>query len=71
MRQHAHQVLTEHGWTKISDEQEALYWKRVDGNLLLLCLYVDDLLASGVGSILNIELEALRADMPSPGRPLA
>ena len=56
----AQRVLLEHGWRPVLDEQENFFWKVVIGELLILCLYVDDLLAAGPEAVLRPELEAMR-----------
>ena len=65
----AKQVLLQHGWRPVLDEQENLFWKLIDGELLVLCLYVGDLLASGPEAILRPEREAMR--LPEPTSPAA
>ena len=54
-------VLKHHGWSKVEDVQEAMFIAERDGHRLVLCLYVDDLLAAGMEAPLRAALDELRA----------
>ena len=58
--EHADQVLRHHWWEPIHDVADSLYVKRTPNGPLVLCCYVDDLLASGPEAELRQAMEELR-----------
>ena len=57
---HADNVLQHHGWQPIHDYADSMYMKPTPKGPLLLCCYVDDLLASGPSAELYDAMNALR-----------
>ena len=58
--EHAQRVLQHHGWQPIRDVADSLFVKTTAAGPLVLCCYVDDLLASGPGPELRQAMEELR-----------
>ena len=58
--EHASKVLQHHGWQPIHDVADSLFIKMTPAGPLLLCCYVDDLLASGPGKELRKAMHDLR-----------
>jgi len=58
--EHAERILTHHGWLAVRDYVDSLYYKPTAHGPLMLCIYVDDLLASGHESTLREALNELR-----------
>ena len=57
--QHAERILIHHGWIPVRDHVDSLFHKQTAHGPLLLCIYVDDLLASGHETTLRAALEEL------------
>jgi len=56
----AHSVLSNLGWAIIPDVVDAVYILRRDGQICILALYVDDILAAGPSTMLVNALNAIR-----------
>lgn len=57
---HAERILVAHQWIPIRDYVDGVFYKPTSKGPLLLCIYVDDLLASGHADFLHAALEELR-----------
>ena len=57
---HAEAILTAHGWVAIRDYVDSLFHKQSAHGPLLLCLYVDDLLAAGHEATLLADLHDMK-----------